>query len=58
VKLELGKEYPPPDEQTYTDNLIRRLREKMERDYGSGHYLGFSPRKNSSILYSNDLRNP
>jgi hypothetical protein len=37
--LELGREYPPPDEQTHIDSLIRRLRAKMERDYAGTRTL-------------------
>jgi hypothetical protein len=36
---QLGKEYPPPDEQTHIDSLIRQLRAKMERDYGRSRTL-------------------
>ena len=36
---ELGKEYPPPDEQRHIDALIRQLREKMERDYAGRRTL-------------------
>lgn len=39
MKLELGKEYPPPDEQKYIDSLILQLRAKMERDYAGGRVL-------------------
>ena len=39
MKLELGKEYPPPDEQKHIDSLIEQLRAKMERDYLSGRVL-------------------
>jgi hypothetical protein len=38
-RLELGREYPPPDEQTHIDSLIRRLRAKMERDYAGSRTL-------------------
>ena len=37
--LELGREYPPPDEQTHIDSLIQRLRAKMERDYAARRTL-------------------
>ena len=36
---ELGKEYPPADEQRHIDSLIRQLRAKMERDYAEGRVL-------------------
>jgi catalase len=35
----LGQEYPPPDEQTHIDSLIRQLRAKMERDYAGSRTL-------------------
>jgi hypothetical protein len=38
-RLELGREYPPPDEQTHIDSLIRRLRARMERDYAGSRTL-------------------
>jgi hypothetical protein len=37
--LELGKEYPPQDEQTHIDSLIGRLRARMEGDYAKGRML-------------------
>ena len=37
--LELGREYPPADEQTHIDSLIRRLRAKMQRDYANSRTL-------------------
>src|SRR5580700_8510992 len=37
--VELAREYPPPDEQTHIDNLIRRLRAKMEHDYAGSRVL-------------------
>ena len=36
---ELGREYPPPNEQTHIDSLIRQLRAKMERDYARSRTL-------------------
>jgi hypothetical protein len=36
---ELGKEYPPADEQRHIDSLINQLQEKLKRDYGSGRTL-------------------
>jgi hypothetical protein len=38
-RFELGKEYPPPDEQKHIDSLIRQLRGKMERDYANSRIL-------------------
>jgi hypothetical protein len=35
----LGEEYEPPGEQQHIESLIRRLREKMERDYAGGRVL-------------------
>jgi hypothetical protein len=37
--VELAREYPPPDEQSHIDNLIRRLRAKMEHDYAGSRVL-------------------
>ena len=45
MKLELGKQYPPPEENVHTDSLIRRLREKMDRFYGSGQTLRDAPQR-------------
>ena len=36
---ELGKEHPPEKEDVFTDNLIRRLGEKMKRDYAGRRML-------------------
>lgn len=38
-QLELGQEYPPPDEQAHIDSLIRTLRAKMQHDYASSRTL-------------------
>jgi catalase len=38
-RLELGKEYPPLDEQKHIDSLIGELRGKMERDYAKNRIL-------------------
>src|SRR5207244_12395171 len=38
-QLELGQEYPPPDEQAHIDSLIRTLRAKMQRDYAKSRTL-------------------
>ncbi len=38
-RLELGKEYSPPDEQKHIDSLIRQLRGKMEGDYANSRIL-------------------
>jgi hypothetical protein len=38
-RLELGREYPPPDEQKHIDSLVLQLRRKMERDYANSRIL-------------------
>jgi hypothetical protein len=37
--MELGKEYPPPGEQTHINSLISQLRRKMEADYANNRIL-------------------
>jgi len=44
-KLELGKEYLPKDENSYTDKIIAGLRKHLEKSYSDGNFMrAFHPK--------------